>query len=86
LEKDEPTGSSEVDEVEIMDNILQQSGNAQDDDNHDDDEYISTASAAQPNCNICNFLGTCPIDSASGIYLQKVTVGKSRRATLTSSK
>ena len=36
FDKDEPTGSSEVDEVEIMDNILQQSGNLQVDDDDDD--------------------------------------------------
>ena len=51
-----------------MDNILQQSGNVQVDDDDDDDvnlEYISTTSTAQA---ICNFLGICPIDSASGIY------------------
>ena len=76
FDKDEPTGSSEVDEVEIMDNILQQSGNLQVDDDEDEDddvniEYVSTASAAQAICNICNFLGTCPTDSASGIYKRK---------------
>ena len=66
--------SAEVDEVEIMDNILQQSGNLQVDDDDDDVvniEYVSTASAAQAICNICNFLGTCPTDSASGVYKQK---------------
>jgi hypothetical protein len=72
LDNNEPTGSSESDEVQIMDNILQQSGNVQVD--NDDDvnmEYVPTASAAQASCNICNFLGMSPIDSASGIYLQK---------------
>jgi hypothetical protein len=39
LDKDDPTGSSEVDEVEIMNNILQQSGNLQVVDD-DDIEYI----------------------------------------------
>ena len=34
-------------------------------------EYISTASAAQAIFNICNFLGMCPTDSASGVYKQK---------------
>ena len=57
LDKDEPTGSSEVDEVEIMDNILKQSGNLQvvvvvvvii--------EYISTTSAGQA---ICKFFEEC---------------------------
>ena len=77
LDNDEPTGSSEVDEVEIMDNILQQSGNLQvhdDDEDEDDDvniEYVSIASAAQAICNICNFLGACPTDSASGVYKRK---------------
>ena len=55
-----------------MDNILQQSGNVQVDDVDDVNiEYISNVSAVQAICNICNFLGMCPIDSASGIYLQK---------------
>jgi hypothetical protein len=60
LDKDEPSGSSEVDEVDLMDNILQQSGNVQfvavvvDDDNVNM-EYISTDSAAQAICNSCNF-------------------------------
>ena len=79
LDQDEPTGSSEVDEVKFMDNILQQSGNLQvdddNDDNNDDDvvniEYVSTASAAQAICNICNFLRTCPTDSALGVNKQK---------------
>ena len=77
MDKDEPTGSSEVDEVEIMDNILQQSGNLQVDDDDDDDddvniEYISTTSTAQAICNICNFLGMSSlIVSASGISLYK---------------
>jgi hypothetical protein len=74
LDKDEPTGSSEVDEVEIMDNILQQSENVQVDDDDDDDvniEYISTTSTAQA---ICNFLGVYPIDSVSDIYLQKCDI------------
>jgi hypothetical protein len=39
LDKDKPTGSSEVDEVEIMYNILQQLGNLVIVDD-DDDEYI----------------------------------------------
>ena len=74
FDKDEPTGSSEADEVEIMGNILQQSGNLQVDDDDDDVvniEYVSTASAAQAICNICNFLGMCSTDSASGVYKQK---------------
>ena len=42
-----------------MDNILQQSGNLQvvvvdDDDDDVNIEYVSTASAAQAICNICN--------------------------------
>ena len=59
LDKDEPTGSSEVEEVEIMDNILQQSGNVQvvvdvvvivlDDDVNI--EHISTTSVAKAICN-----------------------------------
>ena len=61
-DKDESTGSSEVDEVEIMGNILQQSGNVQVDDVDDVNiEYISTTSTAQAICNICNFLGMCPL-------------------------
>ena len=71
LDKDEPTGSSEVDEVEIMDNILQQSGNFPVDDDVNI-EYMSTTTAAQAICNLCNFLGMCPfIVSTSGVYLQK---------------
>jgi hypothetical protein len=59
LDKDEPTGLSEVDEVEIMDNILQQSGNVQVDDVDDVNiEYIYTTSTAQA---ICNFLGMCQL-------------------------
>jgi hypothetical protein len=76
LDKDEPTGSSEVDEAKIMDNILQQSGNVQVDDNDDVNiEYISTTSAAQAICNL-QLSRNVPIDSASGIYLQKVTFWK----------
>ena len=76
LDKDESTGSSEVDEVEIMDNILQQSGNVQVDDNDDDAdnvniEYISTTSVAQAICNICNFLWMCPLVVHQVFYLQK---------------
>ena len=41
LDKDEPTGSSEVDEVEIMDNILQQSGNLQVHDEDDDEDDVN---------------------------------------------
>jgi hypothetical protein len=74
LDKDEPTGSSEVDEVEIMDNILQQSGNVHGDD--DDDVNIGCISTTSAGQAICNLLGMCPIDSASGIYLQKVTFWK----------
>ena len=40
FDKDEPTGSFEDNEVEIMDNILQQSGNRQVDDDDDDDVNI----------------------------------------------
>ena len=68
LDKDEPNGSSEVDEVNLMDNILQQSRNLHVDDDDVNIEYTSTTSVAQA---ICNFLGMCSIDSASGIYLQK---------------
>ena len=62
LDNNESTGSTEVDEIEIMDNILQQSGNVQVDDVDDVNiEYISTTSTAQAICNICNFLGMCPL-------------------------
>jgi hypothetical protein len=58
LDKDEPTESSEVDEVEIMDNILQQSGvQVVDVDVVDvvdvivNIEHLSTTSVAQAICN-----------------------------------
>jgi hypothetical protein len=81
LDKDESTGSSEVDEVEIMDNILQQSGNIQVDDNDNDadnvnTEFISTASVAQAICNICNFLGICPLVVHQVFTYKKVTFWK----------
>ena len=68
-----------------MDIFLQQSGNVQDDNDDDDDdvniEYISTTSTAQAICNICSFLGMCPINSASGIYLQKSDILENLKAT-----
>ena len=77
LDKDESTGSSEVDEVEIMDNILQQSGNLQVDDIDDVNiEYISTTSTEQAICNICNFLGMCPLIVHQVFTYKKVTFWK----------
>ena len=77
LDKDKSTGSSEVDEVEIMDNILQQSGNVQVDDVDDVIvEYISTTSTVQAICNICNFLGMCPLIVNQVFTYKKVTFWK----------
>ena len=77
LDKDESTGSSEVDEVEIMDNTLQQSGNVQVNDVDDVNiEYISTTSAVQAICNICNFLGMCPLIVHQVFTYKKVTFWK----------
>ena len=77
LDKDESTGSSEVDEVETMDNTLQQSGNVQVNDVDDVNiEYISTTSAVQAICNICNFLGMCPLIVHQEFTYKKVTFWK----------
>ena len=77
LDNDEPTGSSEVDEVEIMDNILQQSGTVQVDEVDDVNiEYLSTTSTVQAICNICNFLGMCPLIVNQVFTYKKVTFWK----------
>ena len=77
MDKDEPTGPSKVDEVEIMDNSVQQSGNVQVDDVDDANiEYISTTSTAQAICNICNFLGMCPLIVHQVFTYKKVSCWK----------